>query len=169
MQTRYLWTREEKIERWGEGPWTDEPDRIEWEYDGVRCVIARAPMGALCGYVLVQEGHPWYGQSRSHSDVFCDVSAHGGITWTRGGEGDGAGAGGTDAFWYVGFDCGHPERDVVPEMDKVFAKQGITLYSAPESRFFPKPTYKHFRWVRTEVEKLAQQAIDAFEASSANH
>lgn len=49
---------------WGPGPWQDEPDRLDWtdEATGLPCRIIRAPVtGALCGYVGVRDGHPWYG------------------------------------------------------------------------------------------------------------
>lgn len=49
---------------WGPGPWQDEPDRLDWtdEATGLPCRIIRAEVtGALCGYVGVRDGHPWYG------------------------------------------------------------------------------------------------------------
>jgi hypothetical protein len=49
---------------WAEGPWMREPDLIEWRSDGypqLACKIQRARIGALCGYVGVPLGHPWYG------------------------------------------------------------------------------------------------------------
>lgn len=48
---------------WGRGPWADEPDKIQYqdEATGLPCLIVRSPVGALCGYVGVPEGHPWFG------------------------------------------------------------------------------------------------------------
>jgi hypothetical protein len=46
---------------WAEGPWQQEPDRLEWRYNGVPCLIVRNMMGALCGYAAVGPTHPWYG------------------------------------------------------------------------------------------------------------
>jgi hypothetical protein len=53
-------------EKWGDGPWTLEPDRLEFEAHGFPCLLNRAPVtGAWCGYVAVPPGHPlhgvWYG------------------------------------------------------------------------------------------------------------
>ena len=37
--------------QWGEGPWQDEPDKIQWqdEETGLPCLIVRGHMGFLCG------------------------------------------------------------------------------------------------------------------------
>lgn len=50
---------------WGDGPWQSEPDKRQWQDDatGLPCLIVRGPVGALCGYVGVPEGHPAYGLS----------------------------------------------------------------------------------------------------------
>lgn len=46
---------------WGEGPWTSEPDRLEFETAcGLTGLVLRGPLGALCGYVGVPPGHPLY-------------------------------------------------------------------------------------------------------------
>lgn len=47
------------------GEWDDEPDRMQWpdETTDLPCLAVRNPMGALCGYVGLSAGHPWYGKS----------------------------------------------------------------------------------------------------------
>lgn len=47
---------------WGPGPWQEEPDRLEFTYKGLPCVILRNSevTGSLCGYVGVFPDHPWY-------------------------------------------------------------------------------------------------------------
>jgi len=47
-------------ENWAPGPWDNEPDRVDWVHAGLACLIVRAPVGALCGYVGVGPTHPWY-------------------------------------------------------------------------------------------------------------
>lgn len=61
MQTRE-WTFRDKA-AWGPGPWQDEPDKRQWidPETGLPCLIVRGPVGALCGYVCVSEGHPLFG------------------------------------------------------------------------------------------------------------
>jgi hypothetical protein len=48
---------------WPRGEWDDEPDKMQWqdEATGLPCLIVRGPVGALCGYVGVPEGHPCFG------------------------------------------------------------------------------------------------------------
>lgn len=52
-------------EKWVDGPWRDEPDKIEWidPATNLNCMIIRNRHGVLCGYVGVPEAHPWYGVS----------------------------------------------------------------------------------------------------------
>lgn len=47
---------------WGDGPWQDEPDKIQWVDPDtlLDCLIVRGPAGALCGYVGVDETHPLF-------------------------------------------------------------------------------------------------------------
>jgi len=46
----------------GQGPWDNEPDRLEFEAHGLRCVISRTEhSGNLCGYVRIGEAHPLFG------------------------------------------------------------------------------------------------------------
>lgn len=52
---------------WGDGPWTSEPDRAEWEHAGLPCLALRGPefSGHWCGYVAVPPGHPMHGKGYS--------------------------------------------------------------------------------------------------------
>ena len=71
--------------------------------DGVEWVTCRAPLwGAVNGYALLPEGHPWRDLDLQTSDKGPDV--HGGITF-----------GPTDDGW-IGFDTLH-SGDVWPESD----------------------------------------------------
>ena len=53
----------QKMAEWPQGPWLQEPDRVEWVdgYTGFTCMVLRNLVGALCGYVGVRPGHPWHG------------------------------------------------------------------------------------------------------------
>lgn len=47
---------------WGPGTWQNEPDKVQWE-DGTTklpCIAKRNHRGSWCGYVGVDEAHPWY-------------------------------------------------------------------------------------------------------------
>ena len=54
---------------WGEGPWNDEPDKVQWQDDatGLACLARRNHLGVWCGYVGVTKDHPW------HQVCFDDV------------------------------------------------------------------------------------------------
>src|SRR5579884_1161092 len=92
---RMTWTTIDKS-TWGPGPWQDEPDKEQWtdEATGYACLIKRNPVGALCGYVGVPEGHPWHGSgyspgySAENEDelsaalkLLDEVEVHGGLTY----------------------------------------------------------------------------------------
>lgn len=66
---------------WGNGAWVAEPDKKQWKdpTTGLPCLIVRNPVGALCGYVGVPNGHPAYG--KDYDDVEVDV--HGGLTFAH--------------------------------------------------------------------------------------
>lgn len=118
---------------WGDGPWRDEPDRLEWrdEATGLPCLIRRTTFGSLCGYVAVPPGHPLHGHQglQGLPDEVEDAS-HGGITnvsesWRHGDDGLWFMAlPGDDTppskHWWFGFDCAHAGgpgtrgRDVQP-------------------------------------------------------
>lgn len=48
-------------ENWPSGPWDDEPDELEWRDPSTQliCHAARNLLGAWCGYVGVNEDHPF--------------------------------------------------------------------------------------------------------------
>lgn len=62
---------------WGNGPWLDEPDEVEFEHAGYACSIRRSRLGALLGYVAVPLGHPWHD---NHYDCI-EADVHGGLTF----------------------------------------------------------------------------------------
>ncbi len=91
---------------WQRGEWDNEADKIQWQDEATRlpCLIVRGPVGALCGYVGVLPGHPFYGLDYSSCRYgeacpekkgddtysYCDhrpesfLNAHGGITFSGG-------------------------------------------------------------------------------------
>lgn len=56
---------ENKLEKFGAGPWLDEPDHLEFEHEGTPCIIHRNSSGAWCGYAAVPPGHPYHGKKYS--------------------------------------------------------------------------------------------------------
>lgn len=163
MQTRE-WRNIDKSD-WGDGPWQDEADKVQWRDDatGFPCLIVRGPLGALCGYVGVSQGHPWYGLN--YSDI--DVRVHGGATFSafcRDHDDDGKGIchvvddGEDSRPWWVGFDCCH-HRDFSP---RYYAD--MRRIDGNTARLYKQQAweiYRDMQYVKREVEGMAKQAKDA--------
>lgn len=149
-------------EKWGTGPWQDEPDRLEFEHLGFPCLIRRnMTHGNFCGYVAVPPGHPWHGKVED-----IDADAHGGINFTSACEGDICHVpkpGEPDNVWWLGFDCGHIGRDRLPGMEALEAhafkdRPELQTVMRPHFPWLPQPTYKTISYVRAQCEALAEQA-----------
>lgn len=134
------------------GPWQDEPDKVQWqdEETGLPCLVVRGPMGALCGYVGVPNGHPWHG--RQFDEIEANV--HGGLTYSSScmkempedvaichvpDEGE------PDDVWWLGFDCAHG-WDIVPKWNWITSSDAA---------------YRDLAYVQAEVRSLAKQAAEA--------
>lgn len=100
---------------WGDGPWQNEPDKIQWtdEATGYPCLIVRQQyFGHLCGYVGVPEGHPYF--KKPFHDVHLD-SGHGSVNFSESCDEKNPeqhvchvpAPGEPDLVWWFGFDCGH--------------------------------------------------------------
>lgn len=120
---------------WGPGPWSDEPDKIQWadEDTGLPCLIVRNRAGALCGYVGIPESHPWFGMD--YDAINPDV--HGGLTYSGFGS----------ELWWLGFDCAHL-WDVMPRMQYLTQDEGV---------------YRDMAFVKGECHHLALQIAAAGE------
>lgn len=161
---------------WGSGPWTDEPDELDWTdpATGYQCAIRRTPeLGHLCGYVGVPESHPWHGVDYSDRDPLHPAAVS---YWRRlwlallgrdapryeneweiridakvsvhGGL-TWAGALPTeepDGFWWFGFDCAHL-NDFSP------GSVWTPLDDSPA-------TYKTVSYVKAEMRRLADQLAE---------
>lgn len=146
---------------WGDGPWQNEPDKKQWQdpATGLPCLIVRAcTSGALCGYVGVAQGHPYYGKG------YMDINAyvHGGLTFSDKCDNEAPQCegichkadAGEDDVWWLGFDCAHG-GDVMPRFDADLRKHKMMEFSF--SHIYPESTYKNFSYVTCEVESLAAQ------------
>jgi len=140
---------------WGPGPWQDEPDKMQFPdpITGLPCLIVRNFSGALCGYVGVAEGHPYYG--KDYNNIEADV--HGGLTFANACSpgGDEAkhichlpGEGEPDHVWWFGFDCAH-SGDLSPKMHQ---RYGSLHYAE---------SYRTIAYVKSEIASLARQLAEA--------
>jgi hypothetical protein len=163
---------------WGGGPWDDEPDKVQYqdEVTGMPCLIVRGPLDVLCGYVGVDENHPWHGKEYSDDDVCVDV--HGGLTFSescqeipegvsiaeemKGNPPEAVGIchipgpGEPDNVWWFGFDTGH-HTDLTPTMNKSM-REWREQYNI-EYKSGLGQTYKTIDYVKEQIQMLAIQLL----------
>lgn len=121
-----------------EKEWEREPNLVEgWDKDtGLPYKIVRHALGHLCGYVGVDENHPYYRKDYNElyeDDVSLDV--HGGVTFTDHFP--------HNDFWWIGFDSAH-YGDLCPSN----LKFGFA---------FEHDTYKNVNFILKEIVKLSAQ------------
>lgn len=143
-----------RVKDWDDGPWWDEPDKMQWvdEETDLDCLIVRNRLGALCGYVGVPEGHPYFGLH--YRDV--PVHVHGGLTFARTcADGDDVQdvchvpePGRPEHVWWLGFDCSH-FGDCIPAMPEIYRSTIL------------KVEYRDIAYVQNECRELARQCADA--------
>jgi hypothetical protein len=151
---------------WGDGPWHDEPDRLEWEHAGLPCLAVRGPefSGHWCGYVAVPPGHPLHG--KPFSDEAVCVEVHGGLTYANRCKGHICHVpkpGAPDDVWWFGFDCGHAS-DLSPAMHARYLGKGYPFSDEPydhakavAANDWLTEVYRTLDYVQVEVNRLAEQ------------
>lgn len=161
---------------WPDGPWKDEPDRLEWidEESGYTCLILRNLRfgGTLCGYVELPRGHPYYDKNFSCPEKDTpEIEVHGGVTY----HGTLSNIEKNDKM-YVGFDCCH-YLDYSPyEHTKLFfeclkkrnpkGQYFLDEFKKDNPFFFEKDRrelgwiYKNINYVKEECARLAKQLKD---------
>lgn len=153
--------------KWPRGPWDDEPDKRQWQdpATGLPCLIVRnARFGNLCGYVGVDESHPFFAQE--YGEVDMGIEVHGGLTYdgfcNPGEESEAIchvpGPGEPDHVWWLGFDCAHG-FDLSPAMAARMKAIGLPdeQEDQPEFPGFPKQKYRDIAYVTAECTELARQ------------
>jgi hypothetical protein len=147
---------------WGPGPWQQEPDKRQWKdvTTGLPCFLVRGRNGALCGYVGVTEGHPWFGRHKYE----IDAEVHGGVTFALACERDGEWSssichqpdeGEPDKLWWVGFDCAH-SLDLLPSQPS-WPLRAVD-FDLPR---WAEPVYRDLSYVERHVGYLALEAASA--------
>lgn len=150
---------------WGEGPWITEPDKAQWidEATGLPCLLVRSiGSGALCGYVGVDETHPWY--QKDYQDIPSLDAVHGSLTYAalcapEGGEQHAichvADPREPEPLWWFGFDCSHL-GDLTPASDARDRARGWASIPPPYDG-----SYKDVAYVKEQCAELAQQLSEA--------
>lgn len=154
------------------GPWTNEPDRVQWTAHGLDCLAQRnSRSGVWCGYVGVGPNHPWYATAynqytdeENYNPVIA-AHAHGGLTFSdfcmTGPNGEEltedhpdflslvCHTGGLhEKVWWLGFDCNHA-YDLAPAWIRY------------DERPILGDVYRDLPYVRSEIESLAAQCAAA--------
>jgi hypothetical protein len=151
------------------GPWCSEYDKKQWidPKTGLPCLVVRNDMGALCGYVGVPRGHPWYEKGYDSIDPYPSV--HGGLTYASRCYGKichEVEPGEPDDVWWLGFDCAHA-GDVTPAIamicgeDSAVGKAFGAISKAMSAWRRNGDEYRDVGYVEKEVADLALQAADA--------
>jgi len=67
-----------------EGPWRDEPDKLSWtdKATGMPCIMLRARLGTLSGYVAVNTEHPLFGFDYRAVPADLGIQPHGGLNYS---------------------------------------------------------------------------------------
>lgn len=137
---------------WLTGEWDHEPDKAWWEDEetGFPCLIIRSNAGTWCGYVGVEQKHPYHGKDYDdHFYILGHLDCHGGVTFTgknnhrifrKGKKKE------DQNTWWIGFDCNHA-GDLMP-IRFIFNVWG-DLYG--------DDAYRNIDYVKNECRKLAQQ------------
>lgn len=138
---------------WPDGPWKEEPDLQAWKTEvGYPALIVRNEVcGNLCGYVFINDKHPWHGLEFTH-DSCKDVKVHGGLNYS-GSELAPLGMK-IDAspLWGFGFDCGH-SYDYLPGMVAIIS----SLDNNPFTQAFEGGAYRDVAYAMEQCESLAAQ------------
>lgn len=163
MECKHLYTSDEKLKWFGYGEWVEEPDEVYFVHKGINCRVLRvvnyeylhaAFGGYLCGYVRLDEFHPWCG--KTHNEIECDC--HGGLTYSQFEK--------NDEFW-IGFDCAH-SGDIAPSVELNMRNDPMwqKMKEEREKLFmklkcaWPRDTYKNIFYVKNECIALAEQATE---------
>lgn len=141
----------EKLEKWGPGPWVNEPDRVDFKAFGFPCLLRRNEgMGNWCGYVAVPPGHPLHGADLDAAQG-KPLQVHWGLTYADACSGEIChvpAPGEPDDVWWLGFDCGHC-NDLQPGLQRLMPGKLITEMLNQE--------YKNVEYVERETIGLAAQ------------
>jgi hypothetical protein len=139
---------------WGPGPWTEEPNRLEFEHAGLPCILHRGLSGAWCGYVGVAPGHPDHGRGYDDEALKINggVDVHGGLTYAEGCDGHICHVpkpGESEYVWWFGFSCSEG-GDLAPDIEGRLRQYASAAYKAMPLHYWTVAE------VRAETERLAE-------------
>lgn len=119
------------------GEWDMIPIRQEFKYRGYTCVIAKANLGHLCGYVKIPKSLI---NKANYYELESNIRVHGGITFT--------------GFGHIGFDCNHT-HDFTPAVHN-------HSFVASLARCGVKPKYRDSEYVTSQLKNVVDQMISMY-------
>lgn len=112
--------------------WEAEPDELQFEHNGLKCLVLRVELGHLCGYVGIKH-------IPQNFDEY-EVDVHGGVTFSQPIENCSGRV--SEYFkgckYVIGFDAAHA-GDLIPAMQQIGGE------------------YRNILYMREEAVKLAEQ------------
>lgn len=112
-------------------------------------------LGYRIGYIIIPEGHPWYGKDR---DDLQHINVHGKITYSKINENN---------QWKIGFDCGHaddlPDPSIEINKDYKRLKSLFRLIDNIIEENYVEPTFKDENYVEEQCKFLCEQAVLAMQ------
>lgn len=133
------------------GKWLNEPDLCFWENTLPCLAIRDMAMGIWKGFVALEEGHPFYGKSvddllKTSEGLEIFSSMYGGLS----------GAGRLPAkykeyaknYWWIGVETSQG-GDLMPLLK-------LDVNDPNMAKMTSNRTYKDFRFIRKEINKLAK-------------
>lgn len=155
-----VYNREFKLKHLGYGEWLEEPDIIEFEYRGIKCLVIRVLLkeiyakdecwfgGYFCGYIFLPKEHPLYGKNIEQVDLNC----HFGVTFAEV----------TEEGHKIGFDCAH-FSDLIPSMVELRKRhplpQIFTIPKGMENLPLFKPIYRNMSFCIKQCKQMVKQSL----------
>lgn len=128
-----------------------------FEHNGYKCACTFIKTGYRCGYVAVDNTHPWFYKDYDE-DGPNDVKCHWGLTYA--GEGvhfydkD-------DDLWWFGFDCGHcsdiPDYKQAKEYGLINEQELIIGKRYQDMMIFENSTMKDLEFVKDNCKLIVEQ------------
>jgi len=161
MKEEHLYTSEFKLKNLGYGEWVEEPDLVEFEHNGINCIIMRNVTkepyakdeayfgGHLCGYVSIPKDSVYYGKEYDQIEIDC----HYGLTL---GEFD------DEENYWIGFDCAH-SGDLVPSSEmfrkKYYSPSPHEIQEEFKNFFIFNREYRNLAYCIEQCKSMADQLI----------
>lgn len=148
MIVKMTMSHAEKLRKYGEGEWIDEPDEVFFSHAGIACEIFRHSRGYLVGMCQLPEDHPWSTTPLKKAEI-C-IHGHEFVYKTTQNE-------------YIGFSC-DMIGDLIPACkSNRLADQLIDALDKNNDEKYKEFIYRNLEFTMGQCKYLAEQVIEAHE------